>query len=125
MSRPLPAVPLSAGPFAVNGVPLRRVNQAYVIATSTKVDVAGVKLSEKADDAFFAASEERGTKSAEKGEKAFFALQKAAAAKGTSDERKNLQTAVDAGIKLSAELKAYLKSKFSLRKGDKPHEMKF
>jgi large subunit ribosomal protein L6e len=35
---------LVTGPYKVNGVPLRRVNQAYVIATSTTVDVAGLKV---------------------------------------------------------------------------------
>jgi len=41
------------GPFKINGVPLRRVNQAYVIATSTKVDLTGFKLSKKFNDDYF------------------------------------------------------------------------
>merc|ERR1719312_188499 len=46
---------LVTGPFKVNGVPLRRVNQAYTIATSTNVDINGVDVS-SIDDAFFARS---------------------------------------------------------------------
>merc|ERR1712184_110676 len=44
-----------SGPYKINGVPLRRVNQAYVIATSTKVDVSGVDVT-SFDDKYFARS---------------------------------------------------------------------
>ncbi|KAK6131130.1 hypothetical protein DH2020_035129 [Rehmannia glutinosa] len=49
---------LVTGPYKINGVPLRRVNQAYVIGTSTKVDISGVNL-EKFDDKYFAKQVEK------------------------------------------------------------------
>ena len=42
---------LVTGPHAVNGVPLKRVNAAYVIATSTKVSLDGVACN--VDDSYF------------------------------------------------------------------------
>jgi large subunit ribosomal protein L6e len=62
---------LVTGPFKVNGVPLRRVNSRFVMATSTKVDVRGVDekvLKKLADPKYFA----RAAKDKKKGEEAFF-----------------------------------------------------
>jgi large subunit ribosomal protein L6e len=44
---------LVSGPFKLNGCPLRRINQNYVIATSTKVDISKVTLPENLKDSFF------------------------------------------------------------------------
>ena len=57
-----------AGPYKINGVPLRRVNQSYVIATSTKVNIEGLELP-AIDDAYFA--KEKSTKKSK--EEQFFA----------------------------------------------------
>ena len=62
---------LVTGPFKVNGVPLRRVNARYVIATSGKVELKGVdeKTVEKvAGDGYFT----REKKQEKSGEEAFF-----------------------------------------------------
>jgi large subunit ribosomal protein L6e len=75
---------LVTGPFKINGVPLRRVNARYVIATSEKVDLSGIdskKLDEIAGDKYFA--REKGDK--KNGEEQFFK-------QGEKPEVRNLKT---------------------------------
>jgi large subunit ribosomal protein L6e len=58
---------LVTGPFKINGVPLRRINPAYVIATTTKVDLtkaSGLSL-DKFDEAYFKVKKEKKGKSTE------------------------------------------------------------
>lgn len=45
------------GPYQINGIPLRRVSQTYVIATKTKVDLSGFEVPEKFNDDYFRRSE--------------------------------------------------------------------
>lgn len=61
-----------SGPFKINGVPLRRVNQSYLVATSTKVEIAGCNV-EKFDDKYFA---KKVAKKKKKGEGEFFEAEK-------------------------------------------------
>jgi len=114
---------LVTGPYKVNGVPLRRVNQAYVIGTSTSVDVSKIDVS-KIDDAFFARAV---VKSAKKDGDKFF--DKDAKKEGPNATRKAEQKRVDAAIapllKTNKVLKSYLNAKFSLRNGQRPHLIKF
>ena len=114
---------LVTGPYKINGVPLRRVNQAYVIGTSSKIDVSGVDVS-KFDDAYFA----RVSSGDAEGEDEFFANDGAKAAI-VSDQRKADQKTVDSGVLKAVEatplMRNYLGSKFSLKKHDRPHKMIF
>ena len=59
------------GPFKVNGVSLRRVDQAYVIATSTKFDVSSVDIAKYVDVYF-----EREVTKNKKGKFVFFEARK-------------------------------------------------
>merc|ERR1712224_930220 len=113
---------LITGPYAINGVPLRRVPQSYVIATQTKVDVSGVSVPASVDDCFFKKEQTKKKKTDE----VFFEKEK----ESTIDEaRKTLQKDVDAKVVAAIGkvelLKEYMSSKFSLNKGQKPHEMTF
>jgi large subunit ribosomal protein L6e len=114
---------LVSGPFKVNGVPLRRVNARYVIATSTRVNVNNVDVN-KYDVAYFARE-----KVAKKGvsEEELFgdkAEKKEVKATRVADQ-KDVDKALLAEIKKTPLLKQYLASSFSLKKGDRPHLLKF
>lgn len=114
---------LVTGPFKINGVPLRRVNARYVIATSTKVDISGVNAS-KFNVEYFAREK---TPKSKKSEADFF--NEAQPKKEIKAERVSDQKEVDAAllssIKKTPLLKQYLAASFSLKSGDKPHLLKF
>ncbi|PHZ17141.1 60S ribosomal protein L6 [Rhizopus microsporus ATCC 52813] len=108
---------LVTGPFKINGVPLRRVNQAYVIATSTKLDLSNVKIDEKFNDAYF--------KKSAKTEKAFLQGEEAAFPESKAADQKAVDKALLEIVVKTPFLRQYLSSTFSLRKGQFPHDMKF
>ena len=114
---------LVSGPFKVNGVPLRRVNSRYVIATSTRVSLEGLDLA-KFNVAYFAREKKSSSK---KSEADFF--NEAGAKKVIKAERIEDQKTVDkfliTEVKKTPLLKQYLATSFSLKNGDKPHAMRF
>lgn len=118
---------LVSGPFSVNGVPIKRVNPAYCIATSTSVDLKGIKIDAKLNDAYF--KREAAPKGKKDAEGDFFAADKAAPAPELSAAKKADQKALDAALLKVVDktpmLKAYLSALFTLTKGMKPHEMVF
>ncbi|CAK0902732.1 unnamed protein product [Prorocentrum cordatum] len=108
---------LVTGPYAVNGVPLRRVNQRFCIATSAKVDLKGADFSTVTDE-YFTKDNDRKAKGMFSGD-----VEK----KGISDEKKSGQKSMDDKVVkgLAADMKAYLKARFSLSDKMYPHELKF
>merc|ERR1712087_581447 len=115
---------LVTGPYKLNGVPLKRVNAAYCIPTSSKLNVANVDVS-KIDDAWFAKDK---VKAGNKGEDAFFADNQKVNVR--SDAKKASQKTVDASVlelvkKQDAHFAGYLRTRFTLRNNMRFHEMSF
>jgi len=117
------------GPFKINGCPLRRVNQIYLIATSTKLDIGSLEIPANVNDNYFRrtkavrAKKEEGDIFEQKTEKYV-----------PSEERKEDQKKVDSQLisvikKFQPSYRklmfAYLGSTFALRNRMYPHLLKF
>ncbi|KAG5516101.1 hypothetical protein RHGRI_036968 [Rhododendron griersonianum] len=115
---------LVTGPFKINGVPLRRVNQSYMVTTSTKVDITGCNV-DKFDDRYFA---KQVAKKKKKGEGEFFEAEKeekTVLPQEKKDDQKTVDEALIKAIEAVPDFKTYLASRFSLKAGMKPHELTF
>lgn len=110
---------LVTGPYKFNGVPLKRVNQAYVIATKTRVTLGNTPGLDKINDAFF--KRVNITRGAD-----FFEEPKVKKERIT-ESRRNAQNTIDTevvkSVKSVPQLKEYLQNRFALKNGDKPHLM--
>jgi len=117
------------GPFKINACPLRRINQIYLIATSTKLPIGKVEIPANINDNYFRrtkavrAKKEEGDIFEQKTEKYV-----------PSEERKEDQKKIDAQLigvikKFQPSYRklmfAYLGSTFALRNRMYPHLLKF
>ena len=113
---------LVTGPYKYNGVPLKRVNAAYVLPTNTKLKI-DAEAAKDVKDVFFKKVKFERTK-----EEDFFEDDKKKSARVTED-RKKMQNQVDTVVKKAVDevpmMKEYLRNRFALKNGDKPHLMKF
>nr|CAD2207560.1 unnamed protein product [Meloidogyne enterolobii] len=119
---------LVTGPLKINSCPLRRIAQAFVIATSTKIDISKLEVPVHVNDSYF---KRKSGKLADKSKGGIFA----GGAKQeyeVTQQRKSDQKFVDAGvleaIRAHSDKKylfGYIGSRFHLAKGMYPHKMIF
>eukprot|EP00920_Eleutheroschizon_duboscqi_P032728 GHVT01078888.1.p1 GENE.GHVT01078888.1~~GHVT01078888.1.p1 ORF type:complete len:237 (+),score=51.34 GHVT01078888.1:96-713(+) len=124
---------LVTGPFRVNGVPLRRVNARYVIATSQAVDVANVDVKTILKDELYGKSKtakKANKKNQAKDKEGIFMDQGESQNKQKLPESaKKQQDAVDKSLLATLSklpvVTQYLKTKFTLTGLSPPHALKF
>ena len=113
---------LVTGPYKYNGVPLKRVNAAYVLPTNTKLNI-NAEIAKNVNDKFFDKVDIERAK-----EEDFFEDKEKKKGR-ISEDKKKLQTEVETEVKKAVDgvpmMKEYLRNRFALKNGDKPHLMKF
>merc|ERR1711976_355746 len=120
---------LVSGPYRLNGVPLKRVNAAYVLPTSSKLNVSGVNVSE-ISDSFFGKS--KAARNAKNAEDQFFGdnAQLSPEEKARVEKKRATQKEVDGKLmelvkKQDKHFEGYLRARFTLRNNMRFHEMSF
>lgn len=119
---------LVTGPFSINGVPLRRVNQIYVIGTSTKINIKDVKLPATMDDKYFERVKAKKRPKKEEGDIFVAKKEKYKATEQRKTDQKEVDQQILAAIKKeknSKLLRKYLGQMFGLHSSQYPHRLKF
>lgn len=118
---------LVSGPFFLNGCPMRRVSQRYVIATRTHIDLGKFKVPANINDKYF---KRQVAKKQKAGEGEIFATKKAQYV--LAEQRKADQKLVDQQVreairkrKDKSTMYQYLKALFRLKSSQYPHRMQF
>ncbi|KFD52155.1 hypothetical protein M514_07000, partial [Trichuris suis] len=118
---------LVTGPLKLNGCPLRRINQIYVIGTKTKLDLGDFRVPKNINDEYFRRVK---AKKQKKNEADIFAVKKERykVSKVRKRDQATVDKAIFAAIKKrddKREICGYLATPWGLQKGQFPHEMVF
>jgi large subunit ribosomal protein L6e len=112
---------LVTGPYQINGVPLKRVNQAYVIPTKTNVSLSKIPQVDKINDQFF--------NRVKRDESVLIPKDDKEKRERITEERRSAQNAVDTEVSKTIKsvpfLKQYLQNRFSLKNGQQPHLIEY
>merc|ERR1711862_1095212 len=120
---------LVTGPYKLNGVPLKRVNAAYVLPTSSKLNVSGINVADINNNFF---GKTKAAKNAKSGENQFFGdnAELSAEEKARVEKKRAMQKTVDGKLmelvkKQDQHFAGYLRTRFTLRNNMRFHEMSF